>query len=487
MKRSQIGESLPERERRPGTYARRRRVVFGVLWALGSLSACSKTRDCVDNTLLLTYDFGSVAQNVARVDLFVALPGAPLKQVVDNPDAGGSTQSPYEVRPDEAAPKLKPNDSVDVVAIARSAAGDELARAVKYGARLSGSCLALRLVFESGADGGAGGEGQRDGAAGGARGGSPGVAGDGGHGGGAGGAGGIPAASGGTAGVGPQGGSAGAGPAGTGGLAAGGMASGGATGPATGGGAGGGVAMGAAGAGGRAAGSTSTGGTSVGGGTGTGGAGTGGAGTGGSACPPQIACTVVGATACTANAPSASMTSLLTCVQDGKGCFSQSPTPCGAWPSACERAAPAACADTRYPAWKLPPDRSPSNYTDNRDGTVTDGVTGLMWEQASSMTKMTWDEAKAFCAGERTGIHSDWRLPTRAELITLVDFAKAAPGPTINTMYFPDTRGSPVEEPYWTSSIYGSSEWKKSYGILFGDGGCVNFDNDTAAWVRCVR
>ncbi|MBN2161872.1 MAG: DUF1566 domain-containing protein [Pontiellaceae bacterium] len=61
-------------------------------------------------------------------------------------------------------------------------------------------------------------------------------------------------------------------------------------------------------------------------------------------------------------------------------------------------------------------------YRKNGDGTVTDLVTGLMW-QADPGEKKTYDEAVAGATKCRLGGHDDWRLPTIQELYSLIDFS----------------------------------------------------------------
>lgn len=61
-----------------------------------------------------------------------------------------------------------------------------------------------------------------------------------------------------------------------------------------------------------------------------------------------------------------------------------------------------------------------SRYLDNGDSTITDRVTGLMWEQAQS--KMLWKDAESNAANAGTGGYSDWRVPTIKELYSLIDF-----------------------------------------------------------------
>jgi hypothetical protein len=73
-------------------------------------------------------------------------------------------------------------------------------------------------------------------------------------------------------------------------------------------------------------------------------------------------------------------------------------------------------------------------FTDNEDNTVTDNLTGLMWtKHASPFGKMTWEEAidmannlsggNAGCGGSYT----DWRLPNRFELESLLDLGNYNP------------------------------------------------------------
>lgn len=59
-----------------------------------------------------------------------------------------------------------------------------------------------------------------------------------------------------------------------------------------------------------------------------------------------------------------------------------------------------------------------ARYLDNGDGTVTDLVTGLMWQQAFSITES--DDAPANAAAATIGGHTDWRVPTIKELYSLI-------------------------------------------------------------------
>src|SRR5262245_4442605 len=79
------------------------------------------------------------------------------------------------------------------------------------------------------------------------------------------------------------------------------------------------------------------------------------------------------------------------------------------------------------------------SYTDNRDGTVTDNNTGLMWEKKSRDGSIhdvgvgyTWDNAFAVhIAGLNAGAgfagHTDWRLPNVKELQSLINYERIFP------------------------------------------------------------
>ncbi len=68
------------------------------------------------------------------------------------------------------------------------------------------------------------------------------------------------------------------------------------------------------------------------------------------------------------------------------------------------------------------------SYTNNGDGTVTDNVTGLMWQQSPDKNsdgiinrsdQLSYPVALAAAATCNTGGYSDWRLPTIKELYSL--------------------------------------------------------------------
>lgn len=59
------------------------------------------------------------------------------------------------------------------------------------------------------------------------------------------------------------------------------------------------------------------------------------------------------------------------------------------------------------------------SYTDNGDGTVTDNVTGLTWQQTPDSGHYSWTEAHDYCESLELGDMDDWRMPSLKELFSI--------------------------------------------------------------------
>ena len=92
----------------------------------------------------------------------------------------------------------------------------------------------------------------------------------------------------------------------------------------------------------------------------------------------------------------------------------------------------------------LPPE-SPTNYTDNKNGTITDNYTGLIWKKCTqgmsgsscnsgSPSLREWSKANVECQKLNFAGKQGWRLPTLKELQSIVDTGKF--DPSINTNFF---------------------------------------------------
>jgi quinol monooxygenase YgiN len=75
-------------------------------------------------------------------------------------------------------------------------------------------------------------------------------------------------------------------------------------------------------------------------------------------------------------------------------------------------------------------------FTNNLDGTVTDRLTGLTWLQdADTFGPVSWEQALSNARNLASGYHGlsdgsvkgDWRLSNIRELLSLIDYGKAAP------------------------------------------------------------
>jgi len=125
---------------------------------------------------------------------------------------------------------------------------------------------------------------------------------------------------------------------------------------------------------------------------------------------------------------------------------------------------------------------SQPSYTDLNNGVVRDNVTGLEWQQATAPIRQ-WDPALMYCENLTLGGHSDWRLPTITELLTLVDLSIPYPGPTINMTYFPNTAAG-----YWSSTLNAYNPFYASvWGASFNGNGYGESDPSNGLYVRAVR
>lgn len=134
-------------------------------------------------------------------------------------------------------------------------------------------------------------------------------------------------------------------------------------------------------------------------------------------------------------------------------------------------------------------------FVDNGDGTVTDTSTGLMWDQCSlgqsgadcatgPTQNYTWAEANAQAAPLNSGAykgHSDWRLPSLVQLVTLV---KGTTAPAIDTVAFPATLAA---KPYWSGSTHAPAPANYAWYVYFDNGSGSYFSKNAPLAVRLVR
>ncbi|OGX55015.1 MAG: hypothetical protein A2306_02540 [Omnitrophica WOR_2 bacterium RIFOXYB2_FULL_38_16] len=124
--------------------------------------------------------------------------------------------------------------------------------------------------------------------------------------------------------------------------------------------------------------------------------------------------------------------------------------------------------------------------------TVLDNNTGLVWEIKSPKksdvnyceNKYTWKKAKdAYIKDlnkKKYGGFSDWRLPNKDELRSIIDYSKT--GPSVDIHYFPNCRS----DFYWTSVPYNMQK-PFIWGLFFGLGSGICYSPLSERYVRAVR
>ena len=122
------------------------------------------------------------------------------------------------------------------------------------------------------------------------------------------------------------------------------------------------------------------------------------------------------------------------------------------------------------------------SLTDNKDGTVTDRNTGLIW-QRNGFRKLGWWAALNYCEELELPADSgqtDWRLPNVRELHSIVDGSRTSPA--VNKYVFHGTRS--LE--HWSSTTK-STLVKFAWYVYFHSGNVQAGYKNKSHYVRCVR
>ena len=150
------------------------------------------------------------------------------------------------------------------------------------------------------------------------------------------------------------------------------------------------------------------------------------------------------------------------------------------------------------------------SYTDNGDGTITDNVSGLMWQQDMG-EKVTYSEALELAASMNLAGHDDWRVPTIKELYSLILFTGSNGDGTnedtyelyIDTNYFVQLFGDQssgeriIDAQTWSATEYVGTTMNGDatvFGVNFIDGRIKGYPKYTpgtqvekTAFFRMVR
>lgn len=136
-----------------------------------------------------------------------------------------------------------------------------------------------------------------------------------------------------------------------------------------------------------------------------------------------------------------------------------------------------------------------SRYQDHGDDTITDLQTGLMWLRCSlgqsgvlcntgTAIRLTWElalqQGESINSSGGFAGYSDWRLPNKKELESLVE--EACHSPAINNTNFPNTSNAA----FWSSSP-DSSRSSSAFAVHFSNGYSARYSRSSSYYVRLVR
>ena len=118
-------------------------------------------------------------------------------------------------------------------------------------------------------------------------------------------------------------------------------------------------------------------------------------------------------------------------------------------------------------------------FTDNGDGTITDSSTGLMWQKEDDGRQYAWDQAVSYAQSLNLAGHSDWRLPTVQELVSILDYGRY--NPAIDPIF------SNAKSSTYCSGTTDASDTGNAWDVAFSYGGVDYHDKSNGGYVRCVR
>lgn len=128
----------------------------------------------------------------------------------------------------------------------------------------------------------------------------------------------------------------------------------------------------------------------------------------------------------------------------------------------------------------------PQLTRDDDKQTVSTLNSDLMWQDNESV-QMNWEGALSYCNELSVGGYTDWRLPNKNELLSLVDYSETSP--SINGIFQHIATPSYETAPYyyWTSSTY-LGYTTRAWSIDFYRGEeSIGSNKDSSYNVRCTR
>ncbi len=113
---------------------------------------------------------------------------------------------------------------------------------------------------------------------------------------------------------------------------------------------------------------------------------------------------------------------------------------------------------------------------------VTDTATGLAWQDdaTAASTSLAWQGAIDHCEALELGGYTDWRLPNKNELLSIVDLNRYNPAiygafQNTSTSYY-----------YWSATTNAAST-SDAWVVYFSYGYSGSYYKTDTYYVRCVR
>lgn len=142
---------------------------------------------------------------------------------------------------------------------------------------------------------------------------------------------------------------------------------------------------------------------------------------------------------------------------------------------------------------------APERFEAGSNGTVTDKITGLMWQtcvlglsgnacQNGEARVMSWDEGMGAAQSDRMAGFINWRLPNIKELASLIEYSCISPA--LNTTLFPNPGRTLVDQSRQEYTTWSSTPYYDSGAIRyidFANGADNSHSRTTRSLIRLVR
>lgn len=122
----------------------------------------------------------------------------------------------------------------------------------------------------------------------------------------------------------------------------------------------------------------------------------------------------------------------------------------------------------------------PQTFDTGRDEVAVDRVTGLMWQRSVGASPTAFADAKQACDRLSLAGYDDWRLPSRIELVSILDLTHVQPA--IDPVVFPQT----PSDWFWTSSTAAGDVQSAWYVYFYFGYPKTDLVSNQFSW-RCVR